>query len=228
METMAQFAAAESGEGFTYEEFFLLTRRLFKSNEWCGLIELHELLQDSLPQTSRENPLLVISKLSSDEVSNVCKAFGHGLEKVLNGFSLRLNQTLKETERRVIGEDSKFAMAASEHGLPDDKKQKEAIDAWCRSQFSLVKTPADVIYACMESEHCHTPDSNIVFMASKAETTAKTEWDIVVSNSSDVNTKERIIPDIYKLASECDSKVSKEEILSVVLYTGPMVMMPEH
>jgi hypothetical protein len=229
-DTMALFAATKCGEHVTAEEFLQLTRKLFKSNEWSGLLELHELLLDCLPKTSGQHPLIVISEFSSFEISCVCEAYCHGLKKTLKELSCQLKRAFKLNKANKTGlhmenddndVDSKVFMMPPEPELTGATEMKETLDTLLRSQFCLAQEPASVIFGHMETEHCNKPDSNMVF---KGSSTPRKEWDIVMECSREVYEVDRIIPEINDLAmSKCGSLLTREEIISVVLYTGPMV-----
>jgi hypothetical protein len=235
----ARSAVADCGDLLTVEEFLQLTRKLYKSNEWSGLLDLHELLLDALPQSSSEHPLRVISELSTEEVSCVCEAYCHGLKEVLKKFSNQLRVALDQhfySERDIEDSDkdkierSKFALALPEPGHTDvlDKMHEYPLDGLIRSQFKLAQEHATVIYDNMETEHCRKPDSDIFFDSSSGETNPRKEWMAVIQCRSEVSTNDRKVPDISDLAiSKCGSMMTKEEIISVVLYTGPMVRRPQ-
>jgi hypothetical protein len=84
--------------------------------------------------------------------------------------------------------------------------------------------------SAMEAEHCARFDSDITFTANnyKVITTPKKEWLIVLkcdTTHADMS-HERRIPEISKLMQSDvakTSKISEYEVVSVVLYTGPMV-----
>uniref|UniRef100_A0A7S0MRC3 NAD(P)(+)--arginine ADP-ribosyltransferase n=1 Tax=Cryptomonas curvata TaxID=233186 RepID=A0A7S0MRC3_9CRYP len=83
----------------------------------------------------------------------------------------------------------------------------------------------------MEAEHCSRPDSDLLFKSPCGETvtSAKVEWMTVIEKSTETvieNSEacklegDRIVPKISHLA--LGGMMAKEEIISVVLYTGPM------
>jgi hypothetical protein len=91
------------------------------------------------------------------------------------------------------------------------------------------------IDSAMESEHTkrHGFDKSFTTANYNITTTPKREWDYVVhrckfeSEVREVETDGRSIPDIGHLMETDDtvkrSELSKNEVISVVLFTGPMV-----
>jgi hypothetical protein len=84
--------------------------------------------------------------------------------------------------------------------------------------------------SAMEAEHCSKKDSNVKFTTTnyKVTTTPQTEWNIVLKcdkTHADMKHK-RKIPDIYELMHSDTAKRAALyifEVISVVIYTGPMV-----
>ena len=86
------------------------------------------------------------------------------------------------------------------------------------------------IFKAMEAEHCNSFDSDIEFTTSnyKVTTRPRTEWLIVLNNDesqADMRQGRRLlkIDEIMRRTEVIAWNVSKEEIIAVVLYTGPMV-----
>jgi hypothetical protein len=83
----------------------------------------------------------------------------------------------------------------------------------------------------MEAEHCFRFDSDHQFTSSNysVKTSPKKEWKIVIecdSSAADMS-NHRVIPQIPKLMQLEVAKLSNVtdyEVVSVVMYTGPMVM----
>jgi len=224
----SRFAVADCGDLITVEEFLQLLQKLYKSNEWSSLLDLHELLLDALPQSSSEHPLCVIKELSTEEVSCVCEAYCHGLKEVLKRFSNQLRSALDKDvpSDKDSGdiEGVKFAMGLPEPGLVGDSRQNDPLDELCRAQYNLAQKNATAIYDSMEIEHCSKPDSDLLFKSPCSETSSKAEWMAVIKKISEACEGDEINPNISDLANlMCGSIMAKEEIISVVLYTGPMV-----
>ena len=83
----------------------------------------------------------------------------------------------------------------------------------------------------MEAEHCTIAGFNYNFESKnyKISTCPKTEWEIAVGlkdmDPSHIEIKRKIqrIEDLMKVDVVKASKLIKEEVIAVVLYTGPMV-----
>jgi hypothetical protein len=82
----------------------------------------------------------------------------------------------------------------------------------------------------MKDEHCARFDSEKTFETSnyKIVTTPQREWDIVVNcdvSQADMRAGRRIpvINELMKLHITMDARLTDYEVISVVIYTGPMV-----
>jgi hypothetical protein len=87
----------------------------------------------------------------------------------------------------------------------------------------------------MQSEHCSSFDSHLSFTAFNygITTTPRNEWHVVVycdvSNADMKNGRKlQKIEDLLKQEQAKGSKLSRPEVISVVLYTGPMVSLRFH
>jgi hypothetical protein len=82
----------------------------------------------------------------------------------------------------------------------------------------------------MQSEHCNSFDSRISFTTNnyRITTTPREEWNIVVNldtSKADMQHGRRLqkIEDLLIQEEAKGSKLSRPEIISAVLYTGPML-----
>ena len=84
----------------------------------------------------------------------------------------------------------------------------------------------------MKAEHCTQLGSLHLFSVNSTNSTCpQQEWEIVMGEkaiSEEDRMNGRAIPDLHKLLSleiAKKSRLSREEIVAVVLYTGPMVLV---
>ena len=100
-------------------------------------------------------------------------------------------------------------------------------------RLSLHSYPGDPLLdwlKAMEVEHCKSPDSYTIFKTSnyEIETCAEQEWAITVLQRvclADIRHGRRLpgIAELLKSTTAIEAKLSKPEVIAVVLYTGPMV-----
>lgn len=79
----------------------------------------------------------------------------------------------------------------------------------------------------MEAEHCSMQGHNVEFVTSNYQVTTcpEKEWAIVVAGNkeaADMRHK-RVIPELAECKKKNDANLIEEELISVIMYTGPMV-----
>ena len=84
----------------------------------------------------------------------------------------------------------------------------------------------------MQLEHCDSPDSRLKFKKmNSAETTPRNEWDYVITpkqcppEQQGGGRKIREVDDLMKEKASVSAKLIRAEVIAVVLYTGPMVLV---
>ncbi len=84
----------------------------------------------------------------------------------------------------------------------------------------------------MRSDHCDHDDSDEQFVTLNygLQTTARQEWNIVVTVDKTKEMNGRLIPDYRVLlksetANRAEPKLEDCEIVATILYTGPMVLL---
>ena len=82
----------------------------------------------------------------------------------------------------------------------------------------------------MRSEHTSHGDSKVEFLTLNygLKTTPEQEWDTIINTDTTKETKHRVIPN-YKNLLKTDTAVCAQllecEIVAVIMYTGPMVVL---
>mmetsp|Transcript_89173 Transcript_89173/g.238072 ORF Transcript_89173/g.238072 Transcript_89173/m.238072 type:complete len:153 (+) Transcript_89173:694-1152(+) len=87
-------------------------------------------------------------------------------------------------------------------------------------------------FEAMKAEHCNRPghDKKFVVTNYRIFTCPKREWELVVEGSDfteDEKRGHRQIPEVdelLKLPQAVEANLTREEVISIVLYTGPMVI----
>ena len=219
----------ETSSEVDFDQFSLLAMRLRKSNEWSGLLLLHELLADSLPKKDGQHPLQVIGQLSAAEISGVCEAFSYGLRIVLQKSSEDLKKAFEkfdQVQEFEINEEERFNTASANPDVCDiniNDEVKKLNEHLGQLQKLLEFDSKIIIFRQMQAEHNDTSP----FTVNGSEwTTPKAEWDIVLCSDSSKNNAEkgRKIPNLDSLLKEYSSDgLLLEEVIALVLYTGKMV-----
>jgi hypothetical protein len=189
--------------------------------------------------------LRVISELTKEEHAAVCLSFQFGLDKILDEATSALKKAFEASDKRKQNDnDSKFNVVAVACGNISDfhagiECRTGDWDCETRTLPKNLQTTTDILSAgtpnlkfltSMEAEHCFRFHCEQPFTTTnyKVTTTPKKEWMIVLccdEASADMRHCRRI-PKL-DLLTETDTarqaKLSKAEVVGVVLYTGPMV-----
>ena len=65
-----------------FNEFKQAVLKATAIEQWASTLPLPQLLADALPREKGQNPLKLVSELSEEQISNVCRAFLVGLTQV--------------------------------------------------------------------------------------------------------------------------------------------------
>jgi hypothetical protein len=92
--------------------------------------------------------------------------------------------------------------------------------------------PAPKVREAMEAEHCHKSNNNSEFTAPNygVTTSPRKEWSIILDcdeSIADMRHGRRIpkIADLMASDSVKQANLTEEEVIAVILYTGPMVRL---
>jgi hypothetical protein len=100
---------SDASEGLDFEEFQQLLHRSNRLFEWAKGLPLHELLADAIPRRAGRDPLRVVSEMTEEELTWVCRAFQEGFSKMLKEGSAELKQAFADSDRKAETDvDSKF------------------------------------------------------------------------------------------------------------------------
>ncbi len=212
---------------FDLAEFAQVLTRPSKVEQWAISLPLAQLLADCM--LSRENnqvspdvdPLRALSSLSSNDIEVSTQYFHEGLSRLLSEEVDKLKQAYAEM-------DQKFATASESHA--SSKFALVGMSCGDITNFrgglnERVGDPSLDFLKAMETEHCHRK----VFKTQNygIETCPFNEWDIVVNRNlpaADMRSERRVpdIDELLKLEQAIAAKLTREEVVAVVLYTGPM------
>ena len=148
-ELLEEFDSDASG-GLDFEEFQRLLHRSNRLFEWAKSLPLHELLADAIPRRAGRDPLRVVSEMTEEEISWVCRAFQEGLSKMLREGSAELKQAFAVSDRRAETEDvdSKFNVVPLSCGRITDFHAgvEERIGTeWLYIQYKLAWSNFDMV-----------------------------------------------------------------------------------
>ena len=91
-----------------FDEFLLLAERPRIVDEWARSLPLADVLADAIPRIPEVDPLQVIRRLSSDEISTICRVILPGIERILFEAVSTLKAQFQPGENRNLGTESKF------------------------------------------------------------------------------------------------------------------------
>jgi hypothetical protein len=207
-------------------EFRLILNQSDRVEQWASILPLAQVLADCMPSRNEEDPLQAISRLSRSEIQVITRCYSQGLAKLLEDEAYKLKRAYEDMDVKMgtAGQSeapSKYEVVSNMScGLIED------FHSGLRSRIG--DAFLDFLKA-MEAEHCHTPDSKKMFLTRNygIRTCPDNEWCIVVNNDTNLADMrgDRRIPDIHdllQLEQARGAHMTKEEMIAVVLYTGPM------
>jgi hypothetical protein len=215
-------------------EFLAMIARVGKVEEWASTLPLASLLADCMPSKNEADPVRALSNLHSTEVQAVVACFSEGLVQLLGEEVEKLKRAYEDMQRKLEAAASqddgdaapKFALNVMSYGDIDD---------FFKGLSGRIGDPFLDFEKAMEAEHCHGEDSKTFFTTTnyKIRTCAYDEWQIVVHcdtsipRPADMRHRRRIpkIPELIELVNQPETaaaKLSRAEVIAVVMYTGPM------
>ena len=81
-------------------DFLSVLKKPTISEEWVKTLPIPEIIADAIPKISGIHPLEVVSELSNAEISVICRAVFHGLEKILNIASEKLKDAFTAMKKK--------------------------------------------------------------------------------------------------------------------------------
>jgi hypothetical protein len=107
--------------GLDVQDFFSVLSKPSISEEWVKTLPVCEIIADAIPKVPGIRPLKVISELSEEQISVLCQAVLHGLQKILWISSRKLHDafTAMESKAKADGE-GKFSLVPMTCGTIKD------------------------------------------------------------------------------------------------------------
>lgn len=198
-------------------------------------LPLASLLMDALPRPAKSQEksihLRVVSELTADEIRIVANEFSKGLEQMLtdNVRLLKRSFTAMDTKIKESLEDDK-KNTASKFSVCMEMKSG-TIEDFHRGLVGRIGSANLDFFNAMKAEHCSKAGSKDEFetLNYAIKSTPYREWCLVVDKEKVVPEPDmrygRRIPDIDELMTldvAKRAKLSRPEVIAVVLYTGPL------
>jgi hypothetical protein len=207
-------------------EFRLILNQADRVQQWASTLPLAQLLADCMPSRNEEDPLRAISRLSRTNIQVIARCYSQGLARLLEEDVDKLRRAYEDMDLKMaaVGQSeapSKFEVVSNMScGVIEDFR------GGLRSRIG--DASLDFLKA-MEAEHRHAPDSKKTFQTANyaIRTCPRNEWCIVVNHDESLADMRgnRVIPvidDLLQLEHARKAQMTKEEMIAVVLYTGPM------
>jgi hypothetical protein len=207
-----------------YSEFAAMVDRIHGADEeWASTLPLAQLLADCMPIRKEADPVQAVSRLCDTDLETIVTCFGEGLKRMLHEEIAKLKRAYARMQRKIEEASSapaKFAVAP--------QMQSGSIDDFHEGLSARVGDPHLDFGKAMEAEHCSTEGSRTLFTTRNygVTTCAYNEWRIAARNDfsladvSGAKRRLRRIEEVLELAVVKSAKLSREEAIAVVLYTG--------
>ncbi len=218
---------------FDSAEFKQILARPSQMELWAISLPLAQILADCMPpRVSNKNTaedqdaLRALSNLSTDEIDVSTECFRQGLKRLLTEQFKMLRRAYEEVDQKMTTaasqsqESSKFAVVGMSCG---------GIEDFRGGLNERVGDPSLEVRKAMEAEHCDRKNSKTLFTTRNynISTCPYNEWNIVVNGNHAIADmrSDRKVPDIDTLCKHEQAQAAKlirEEVIVLVLYTGPM------
>ena len=208
-----------------FQDFWLAAQRPSPLQQWTTRMPLAQLLAEAFPPTCSLDPLKAVSTLCVEDLEVVIGAFVKGLRRLLVAATMELKRSYEILEaKKAVQKDGQAAF----------KFKINTVSGGHISDFHAgisgrVGTPHLDFENAIRMEHCIKSGSSTPFTTPNYNitTTPKAEWQLVVSGDTanhDMRHGRRIprIEDLLKSETVTASKLTRIEVIVVVLYTGPM------
>lgn len=205
-------------------EFAAMAGRIRTVDErWASTLPLAQLLADCMPMKNEADPVQAVSRLSEADLQAIVACFSEGAHRMLREEVAKLRRAYESMQRKMEEasmEPGKFTLAP--------QMECGSIVNFHKGLSARVGDPHLDFGKAMEAEHCHTEGSKAMFTTRNygVTTCAYNEWQIAVYNETslaDMSCSKRRIPKIEELLElpvVKSAKLSREEAIAVVLYTG--------
>ncbi len=206
-------------------DFRLIVARVGKVEQWATGLPLAQLLADCMPSEDEGDPIRGISRLLPAHIKAITECYSRGLAELLTEEADKLKQAHEEMDRKSHAESQ--GPASSKFGVPREMSCGNISDFLSGLTGRIGDPYLDFEHA-MEAEHCHRDDSETLFTTRnyQIETCSKREWNIIVHGepTADMHMGRKIpsIAELLELQVTVDAKLSRVEVIAVVLYTGPL------
>jgi len=225
---------ADGDNSLDFDEFKAAVKRPSKLEQWTMGIPMFRIVASGLvPLVARsqvrDDPLRALAICSEEHIATVVEGMKEGLHKVI----------LKHLERLKAGYDAinslkdsaKLAKQMSKFSFGDVVTMNcGRIEAFFDGLGGRVGSPNINFFEGMKKEHNEMADSYVKFKTTnyEIETCPSEEWRIVEQHDKRIQSQDRInrvVPNYNDLLKDKVSRradLGKDEIIAVILYTGPM------
>mmetsp|Transcript_11745 Transcript_11745/g.26978 ORF Transcript_11745/g.26978 Transcript_11745/m.26978 type:complete len:844 (-) Transcript_11745:27-2558(-) len=201
---------------------------------WVLALPISRLIASVLPKGDANNPLTGLLALDREGFKQICDQLHPMLLQLFMARRNRLTQALEKmkTSKKQKGteSESKFSIYSLEKG-----KSCGTIEDFKKGIQSRVGYPHDNIYEGMRREHCEMKDSPTKFRTTnyEIETCPEHEWKLVTDLTYQKKEKPKVtarskdrklvsVDELMKRDCVARAKLSKDEVVAVNLYSGPM------
>ena len=223
-------------------EFTAAVKKPTAIERWAKNIHWWQCIADAVPATfNTTEPLRAVAELTDEQIEAICmEAHRLNVQKLIEE-SRKLKKAYKAMDAKQIKQDlntaaGKFQVSGvkANTGLAEVSVFKanagKAADFF-KGLGGRVGAPNSKFKEGMKLEHCSKFGADVEFTTSnyKITTTPKTEWLITVERSETKNIAQgRKIQHLSILMTQAvveQAQLIEEEVISIVLYTGPMVIV---
>jgi WD40 repeat protein len=197
---------------------------------------LRPLVNKLLPQDESErvkDQLKALNQLSPSDIQRSATAFCSVFPEMLKTLHEELNVSFNAQSKMAAAVEADAAKAAM--GEPTKfggfyKASCGSVSDFHKGIAGRVGLPQLNFMKAMRQEHCERAGCDVEFVTSnyKIRTTPKNEWNYIVNGvappDQDMGHGRTIVPiqELFEMSKKAKMELIEEEVIAIVLYTGPM------
>jgi ankyrin repeat protein len=200
--------------GCSFDEFENIVLNPSRLDYWASTLSLPEVLAICLSRNDTTDELKEVTELDKDSIKHVVNLFAVQLELVLNRSVKQLQEAtrkMSEQQAAFVGNEDKFVGFVGGN-----------VDVFYEPLTARLGWPNPQFEKSMENEH--REGRTFIEKRSGVSISPKDEYDYVVRPELDCpqSKPSRIKRQIEDIPESQDAGLRREEVIALVLYTGPM------
>lgn len=216
----------DGSNGVGLEQFSTILRKPHPLQQWASTLPLGPLLASCLPLgLSHIQPLRWIAAMEHAAVVKTSELFASGLQRMLGEAVGKLRASLEAMDAKA-----KEGSSTGQSKFATFKMSAGRVEDFYKGLQGRVGSPSLDFLHSMEAEHCRKGGCDAQFTTGNygITTTARREWEIVMGAEEPTEEECKFgrvlhkLSELQQLPLAQEAQLKLEEVVALVLYTGPM------